>query len=158
MMLPSGGSWPGICLPIRVRRPVLICDKAPSDTTPMGKCRRKTSSILLPGLTLSMPGSAATSEITISLHMNNISVIGAGTMGNGIAHVFAQKGFTVNLIDTSAPQLEKALKTIGANLDRQIAKGVLTEEDKKGTLGRIQSFGSIPDGVAGADLVVEAAT
>jgi 3-hydroxybutyryl-CoA dehydrogenase len=90
--------------------------------------------------------------------MNNISVIGAGTMGNGIAHVFAQKGFTVNLIDTSAQQLEKALKTIGANLDRQIAKGLLTEEDKKGTLGRIKSFGSIPDGVAGADLVVEAAT
>jgi len=59
--------------------------------------------------------------------MNNIAVIGAGTMGNGIAHVFAQKGFTVNLIDTSAPQLEKALKTIATNLDRQIAKGLLKE-------------------------------
>lgn len=90
--------------------------------------------------------------------MHNISVIGAGTMGNGIAHVFAQKGFTVNLIDSSAAQLEKALKTIGTNLDRQIAKGVLTGEDKKGVLQRIAPFGAIPEGVAQADLVVEAAT
>jgi 3-hydroxybutyryl-CoA dehydrogenase len=91
-------------------------------------------------------------------HMTNISVIGAGTMGNGIAHVFAQKGFAVKLIDTSAPQLDKALKTIGTNLDRQIAKGLLTEEDKKGVLQRITGFGSIPEGVSGAELVVEAAT
>jgi len=90
--------------------------------------------------------------------MNNISVIGAGTMGNGIAHVFAQKGFTVNLIDTSAAQLEKALKTIGTNLDRQIAKGLLTEGDKKEVLQRISPFGAIAEGVAGAELVVEAAT
>ena len=90
--------------------------------------------------------------------MHNISVIGAGTMGNGIAHVFAQKGFTVNLIDTSAAQLEKALKTIATNLDRQVAKGLLTEEDKKGVLQRITPAGKIADGVAGADLVVEAAT
>jgi 3-hydroxybutyryl-CoA dehydrogenase len=89
--------------------------------------------------------------------MKNISVIGAGTMGNGIAHVFAQKGFTVNLIDTSSQQLEKAQKTIATNLDRQIAKGVLTEEDKRGVLQRIKPFGSIPEGVAGADLAVEAA-
>ena len=79
-------------------------------------------------------------------------------MGNGIAHVFAQKGFTVNLIDTSAPQLEKALKTISTNLDRQIAKGLLSEEDKKGVLQRITTSGTIPEGVAKADLVVEAAT
>jgi len=90
--------------------------------------------------------------------MKNIAVIGAGTMGNGIAHVFAQKGFTVKLIDTSAAQLEKALKTIGTNLDRQIAKGLLTEEDKKGVLQRITPFGAIAEGVAGAELVVEAAT
>ncbi|HEY1215342.1 MAG TPA: 3-hydroxyacyl-CoA dehydrogenase NAD-binding domain-containing protein, partial [Bryobacteraceae bacterium] len=88
----------------------------------------------------------------------NISVIGAGTMGNGIAHVFAQKGFSVSLIDTSAPQLEKALKTIATNLDRQIAKGLLTEEDKKEVLPRISPFGGIPEGVAKAGLVVEAAT
>lgn len=90
--------------------------------------------------------------------MNNVSVIGAGTMGNGIAHVFAQKGFTVNLIDTSAAQLEKALKTIASNLDRQIAKGLLTEEDKKGVLQRISPVAKIADGVSAAELVVEAAT
>jgi 3-hydroxybutyryl-CoA dehydrogenase len=90
--------------------------------------------------------------------MHNISVIGAGTMGNGIAHVFAQNGFSVSLIDSSASQLEKALKTISGNLDRQIARGLLKEEEKKGVLERIRGFGSIPEGVAKADLVVEAAT
>jgi 3-hydroxybutyryl-CoA dehydrogenase len=98
------------------------------------------------------------SQINIVSHMQNISVIGAGTMGNGIAHVFAQKGFTVNLVDTSATQLEKALKTIATNLDRQITKGLLTEEDKKGVLQRIATVGQISTGVSNADLVVEAAT
>lgn len=90
--------------------------------------------------------------------MQNISVIGAGTMGNGIAHVFAQQGFSVSLIDTQSHQLEKALKTISLNLDRQIAKGVLTEVDKKATLHAIATYTEIPAGVAKADLVVEAAT
>ena len=90
--------------------------------------------------------------------MQNISVIGAGTMGNGIAHVFAQKGFAVNLIDTQAHQLEKALKTIGQNLDRQIAKGLLSGTDKTTTLGAITTHTDLKTGVAGADLVVEAAT
>jgi 3-hydroxybutyryl-CoA dehydrogenase len=90
--------------------------------------------------------------------MQNISVIGAGTMGNGIAHVFAQKGFTVSLIDTQAGQLEKALKTILQNLDRQIAKGVLSESDKMATLNAITTHTDVKMGVAGADLVVEAAT
>jgi 3-hydroxybutyryl-CoA dehydrogenase len=90
--------------------------------------------------------------------MQNISVIGAGTMGNGIAHVFAQKGFRVNLIDTQPAQLEKAVKTIAANLDRQIAKGALSEPDKQQTLTAITTFSSIPQGIAQADLVVEAAT
>jgi 3-hydroxybutyryl-CoA dehydrogenase len=90
--------------------------------------------------------------------MKNISVIGAGTMGNGIAHVFAQKGFSVSLIDTSPQQLERAQKTIAANLERQIAKGLLKEDEKKDVLHRIKTFGGIADGVAGADLVVEAAT
>jgi 3-hydroxybutyryl-CoA dehydrogenase len=90
--------------------------------------------------------------------MQNISVIGAGTMGNGIAHVFAQKGFTVNLIDTQAHQLEKALKTIGLNLDRQIAKGTLTEQDKTAVINAITPHTELPAGVAKADLVVEAAT
>jgi 3-hydroxybutyryl-CoA dehydrogenase len=90
--------------------------------------------------------------------MQNISVIGAGTMGNGIAHVFAQKGFTVSLIDTQAPQLEKALATISSNLDRQIAKGLMTAEAKQTTLASITTYTDIPAGVANAELVVEAAT
>jgi 3-hydroxybutyryl-CoA dehydrogenase len=90
--------------------------------------------------------------------MQNISVIGAGTMGNGIAHVFAQKGFTVNLIDTQTHQLEKALKTIGLNLDRQITKGLLTEENKHTTLKAITIHTDLKTGVTNADLVVEAAT
>jgi 3-hydroxybutyryl-CoA dehydrogenase len=90
--------------------------------------------------------------------MQNISVIGAGTMGNGIAHVFAHKGFRVNLIDTQPQQLEQALKTIAANLERQIAKGALAESDKHQTLAAIRTFPSIPEGISQADLVVEAAT
>jgi len=90
--------------------------------------------------------------------MQNISVIGAGTMGNGIAHVFAQKGFTVTLIDTHPSQLEKALATIARNLDRQIAKGILTEQDKQSTLDAINTSTTLAEGVAKADLVVEAAT
>jgi 3-hydroxybutyryl-CoA dehydrogenase len=90
--------------------------------------------------------------------MNTVSVIGAGTMGNGIAHVFAQKGFTVSLVDTQPQQLEKALKTIAQNLDRQIAKGLLTEEQKKATLENITTYTEIAAGVQKADLVIEAAT
>ena len=90
--------------------------------------------------------------------MQNISVIGAGTMGNGIAHVFAQKGFTVSLIDSQPPQLEKALATIASNLDRQITKGLLTAEAKQTTLASITTYTDIPAGVATAELVVEAAT
>jgi 3-hydroxybutyryl-CoA dehydrogenase len=90
--------------------------------------------------------------------MQNVSIVGAGTMGNGIAHVFAQKGFTVHLIDTQPQQLEKALRTIAGNLDRQVAKGLLTEEDKKNTLAGISVYQEIGAGVAKAELVVEAAT
>jgi 3-hydroxybutyryl-CoA dehydrogenase len=90
--------------------------------------------------------------------MQNISVIGAGTMGNGIAHVFALKGFRVSLIDTQTPRLEKALQTIATNLDRQITKGALTPTDKQQTLAGITTFSAIPEGIAQADLVVEAAT
>ncbi len=90
--------------------------------------------------------------------MDLISVIGAGTMGNGIAHVFAQKGFTVSLVDTQPQQLEKAVKTIAQNLERQLAKGLLTEEETKATLTRITTFPAIQAGVEKADLVVEAAT
>ncbi|RYF86428.1 MAG: 3-hydroxybutyryl-CoA dehydrogenase [Chitinophagaceae bacterium] len=90
--------------------------------------------------------------------MKNISVIGAGTMGNGIAHVFAQMGFAVTLIDVSAAQLEKALATIGKNLDRQLSKGSITEEQKTSTLGNIKTVSQLDAGVKEAQLVVEAAT
>ena len=90
--------------------------------------------------------------------MQNISVIGAGTMGNGIAHLFAQYGYKVNLVDTQAPQLEKALQSIARNLDRQIAKGTLPEEEKKATLARITRHIDLSRGVQHAEIVVEAAT
>jgi 3-hydroxybutyryl-CoA dehydrogenase len=88
----------------------------------------------------------------------NVSVIGAGTMGNGIAHVFAQKGFKVILVDVQPVQLEKALATIGKNLDRMVAKGTISPEEKNDTLANISTHTSIGGGVAAADLVVEAAT
>jgi 3-hydroxybutyryl-CoA dehydrogenase len=90
--------------------------------------------------------------------VKNISVIGAGTMGNGIAHVFAQHGFTVKLIDVSQEQLDKALATINKNLDRQITKGTLTEEEKQATLDHLTTSTAIAEGVKDAELVVEAAT
>ena len=90
--------------------------------------------------------------------MKNVTVIGSGTMGNGIAHVFAQNGFNVTLVDISAPALEKALATISKNLDRQVAKGTLTEQDKQDTLGRITTQTDLKTSVAAAELVVEAAT
>lgn len=90
--------------------------------------------------------------------MRKISVIGSGTMGNGIAHVFAQNGYEVALIDVSGDALERAVATIGKNLDRQVQKEILSEEDKKLTLERIATFTSTEEGVKEADLVVEAAT
>ncbi len=90
--------------------------------------------------------------------MKNISVIGAGTMGNGIAHVFAQSGYKVSLVDVNAIQLEKAVTTITKNLDRQIAKGLITEAQKAEALSNLTTFSDIATGVQKADLVVEAAT
>jgi 3-hydroxybutyryl-CoA dehydrogenase len=90
--------------------------------------------------------------------MKNIAVIGSGTMGNGIAHTFAQYGYQVALIDVSEAALERAIQTIGKNLDRQVAKAALSESDKAKTLANISCFTSIKEGVAQADLVVEAAT
>ena len=92
------------------------------------------------------------------MEIKNVSVIGAGTMGNGIAHVFAQTGLNVTLVDVNAAQLEKAIATISKNLDRQVSKGVLTEDQKATTLNHITTNTSIADGVANANLVVEAAT
>jgi 3-hydroxybutyryl-CoA dehydrogenase len=90
--------------------------------------------------------------------MKNIAVIGSGTMGNGIAHVFAQMTYQVNLIDVSEDALKKALTTIEKNLDRQLSKQLISEEVKKATLQNIKTFSNIKAGVATADLVVEAAT
>jgi 3-hydroxybutyryl-CoA dehydrogenase len=87
-----------------------------------------------------------------------ISIIGAGTMGNGIAHVFAQAGFKVTIVDVSLAQLDKAVANISKNLDRQIAKGTLTEEQKKATLANITTQSNMIEGVKDAELVVEAAT
>jgi 3-hydroxybutyryl-CoA dehydrogenase len=90
--------------------------------------------------------------------MKNISVIGAGTMGNGIAHVFAQSGFNVSLIDISEKALEKGIATITKNLDRMVAKEKITEQQKKDTLAKITTQTDMKTGLANADLVVEAAT
>ncbi len=90
--------------------------------------------------------------------MKKIAVIGAGTMGNGIAHVFAQAHFSVALIDVSAEQLTKALATIGKNFDRQIAKGSLDAAVKETALNNITTYTSLEAGVKDAELVVEAAT
>lgn len=90
--------------------------------------------------------------------MKNIAVIGSGTMGNGIAHVFAQNKYSVALIDISAEALNKAIATISKNLDRQVAKGVLKEEDKTATLKNITTFTEIQKGIQGCELVIEAAT
>ena len=90
--------------------------------------------------------------------MKNIAVIGSGTMGNGIAHVFAQYGYQVSLVDISEEALKKALVTIEKNLDRQVSKQLITAETKTKALANIRTFTSLEDGVSQADLVVEAAT
>ena len=90
--------------------------------------------------------------------MKTIAVIGSGTMGNGIAHTFAQSGFTVKLIDVSEKALDKGMATIAANLDRMVSKGSITEADKAKTITNIITYTDIKDGVVGVDLVVEAAT
>jgi len=90
--------------------------------------------------------------------MKNVAVIGAGTMGNGIAHTFAQSGFKVQLIDINEKLLNKGIKTITKNLDRMVAKGTITEDKKQETLGNITTFDTITEGVEYASLVIEAAT
>src|SRR5688572_5467969 len=90
--------------------------------------------------------------------MKNITVIGAGTMGNGIAHVFAQNGFSVSLCDVSKEVLDKAVATVSKNLERMVGKGTITAEVKDSTLKNISIFTSLSDGVKNAELVIEAAT
>jgi 3-hydroxybutyryl-CoA dehydrogenase len=90
--------------------------------------------------------------------MKNVSIIGSGTMGNGIAHVFAQSGFKVSLIDISEDALTKAIATISKNMDRQVQKELISEKDKEAFLRQIKTFTSMDEGISDADLVVEAAT
>ncbi len=90
--------------------------------------------------------------------MNSAAVIGAGTMGNGIAHVFAQKGYNVSLIDVSQPALDKALATIAKNLDRQVTKGIMDEAAKESALQNITTHTKMSEGVKGVEIVIEAAT
>lgn len=90
--------------------------------------------------------------------MEKVAIIGSGTMGNGIAHVFAQNGYTVSLIDIKQDALDRALATIEKNMDRQISKGRLSEEDKAASLKRISTFTNVPEGVMESELVIEAAT
>ena len=90
--------------------------------------------------------------------MKNITVIGAGTMGNGIAHVFAQNNYSVSLVDVAQDSLDRAISTITKNLDRMVKKEKITGEDKVATLNNIATFTSLEEGVKNADLVVEAAT
>ena len=90
--------------------------------------------------------------------MKKIAVIGAGTMGNGIAHVFAQSGFQVHLIDVSQDALDKGLATIVNNLDRMLAKDKISTSDKDNTLSNILQFTDLKTGISGANLVIEAAT
>ena len=94
----------------------------------------------------------------MSEKIQKVTVIGSGTMGNGICHVFAQGGFDVHMMDINQGALDKAIATIGKNMDRQVSKGSLTEEAKTQALGRIKTFTDMAAAVAEADLVVEAAT
>lgn len=90
--------------------------------------------------------------------MKNVAIIGAGTMGNGIAHTFAQFGYNVSLIDVALASLDKGMATITKNLDRQVAKEAITENEKATTLANITTFTSMAEGVKNVELVVEAAT
>jgi 3-hydroxybutyryl-CoA dehydrogenase len=97
-------------------------------------------------------------KLKIDMEIKKVAVIGAGTMGNGIAHVFAQSGYNVHLVDISEASLQKALSTIAGNFDRQIKKGSITEDVKKAALEKITTYTDLKKGVSEADLVVEAAT
>lgn len=90
--------------------------------------------------------------------MKNIAVIGSGTMGNGIAHAFAQFGYQVNMVDIVEADLEDAMKIIASNLERQVSKGTITSDHKEGTLNNIRTFTDLKKGAESADLVIEAVT
>lgn len=105
-------------------------------------------------------GDASMDEKTKSMlqKFKTVTVIGSGTMGNGICHVFAQSGFNVHMMDIKQDALDRAIGTIGKNMDRQIAKERLTEEQKADSIGRISTFTDMAEAVKNADLVIEAAT
>lgn len=90
--------------------------------------------------------------------IKNVTVIGSGTMGNGICHVFAQKGYNVSMMDIKQDALDRAMATINKNMDRQVTKGILTEEEKQQSIARIATYTDIAEAVKNAHLVVEAAT
>lgn len=90
--------------------------------------------------------------------IKTVSVIGAGTMGNGIVHVFSQYGFKVHMIDIAQAALDKAIGNIGKNMDRQVTKGTLTAEQKDSSLANITTFTDLAEGIQDADLIIEAAT
>ena len=90
--------------------------------------------------------------------MKNATILGAGTMGNGIAHIFAQSGFSVVLFDLSESTLEKAIKTIASNMDRQVTKGLLSATNKEAAMARIQTSTDLAEAVKKAEIVIEAAT
>ena len=92
------------------------------------------------------------------MNIRNITVIGSGTMGNGIAHVFVQYGFTVTLNDIKKEFLDRGISTIKANLDRQVTKGTVTDELRSQTLSRISASTSLEESAKSADIVIEAAT
>ena len=90
--------------------------------------------------------------------IKTVTIIGSGTMGNGICHVFAQNGFKVHMMDINQPALDKAIATIGKNMDRQVSKAAITEEEKAESLARISTYTDMTEAVKNSDLVVEAAT
>lgn len=108
--------------------------------------------------TILEPNTDTTTMKSTPMQIKNITVIGAGTMGNGICHVFAQCGYHVSMLDVSQDAMNRALQTIAKNMDRQIAKGGLTEEQKLAALSKIATYTVMSEAVKDADLVVEAAT
>ncbi len=104
------------------------------------------------------PAMAQSTATKTPIHIKNVTVIGAGTMGNGICHVFAQHGYNVSMMDVSQEAMNKAMATMAKNMDRQIAKQGMTEAEKEASLGRIATYTSMEEALKDADLVVEAAT
>jgi len=104
------------------------------------------------------PEMAKSTAPATPINIKNVTVIGAGTMGNGICHVFANHGYNVSMMDISQDAMNKAMSTIAKNMDRQVAKQLMTEEEKEASLGRIALYTEMSEALKDADLVIEAAT